>query len=194
MEPTLGEIRMFAGNFAPANWAFCQGQRITVTKETSALFAILGDFYGGDGRTYFNLPDLQGRVPVGEGTGVGLSSYHIGQQGGAAEAKMEVKNMPAHAHYAHEDFTTTINLPAYNEVGDSENPFGGVPAAFDGAEHYKSWDNNPSQGYMAPFNAYVSENEVMANTVGAGTPFPVYAPYIAMNYIICMKGLFPSRN
>jgi microcystin-dependent protein len=117
-EPFIGEIKMFGGNFAPRGFAFCDGQLLSISQNT-ALFAILGTTYGGDGRTTFGLPDLRGRVPVHAGTGPGLSSYRIGQKGGTETTTITVANLPAHSHpYA---------APAVSEDGNTSVPTGAVP-------------------------------------------------------------------
>ena len=97
MEPFIGQIMMFGGNFAPRNWAFCDGQILAINSHT-ALFSILGTTYGGDGRTSFALPDLRGRAPIGEGQGPGLSNYHLGFMGGVENVTLNVNQIPPHAH------------------------------------------------------------------------------------------------
>lgn len=97
MEPTLGEVRMFAGNFAPRAWALCEGQLLAINSN-QALFSILGTTYGGDGRTSFGLPDLRGRTPISPGTGPGLPSYREGQKGGSAINILNITQIPAHNH------------------------------------------------------------------------------------------------
>ena len=99
MEGTIGEIRMFAGNFAPRYWAFCQAQLISIASNT-ALFSILGTTYGGNGQTTFGLPDFRGRVAVGVGTGPGLSNVVLGEMGGSSTITLTTNNMPAHNHTA----------------------------------------------------------------------------------------------
>src|SRR6478672_10112699 len=96
-EPFLAEIIMFAGNFAPRGWAFCQGQILSIAQNT-ALFSLLGTTYGGNGQTTFALPDLRGRVPVGTGQGPGLSNYDLGQVSGSESVTLTVSQMPAHNH------------------------------------------------------------------------------------------------
>ena len=97
LEPFIGEIAMFAGNFAPRGWALCNGQLLPIAQNT-ALFSLLGTTYGGDGRTTFALPDLRGRVPIHAGNGPGLSSYRLGSKGGSETKTLTTLNMPAHAH------------------------------------------------------------------------------------------------
>ena len=103
-EGMIGEVRLFAGNFAPRTWAFCEGQLLAISSNT-ALFSILGTTYGGDGRTTFGLPDLRGRSAVGPGNGPGLRSYRLGQRGGEEYKTLNITNLPIHSHF----ITTTVN-------------------------------------------------------------------------------------
>jgi microcystin-dependent protein len=96
-EPFVGEIRMFAGNFAPRGWSFCNGQLMAIS-QNSALFSLIGTIYGGDGRTTFALPDLRGRVPLHAGEAPGLSHYALGQRGGAEQVALSVEHLPNHNH------------------------------------------------------------------------------------------------
>ena len=167
--PYLGEILMFAGNFAPTGWALCNGQLLSISQNT-ALFSILGTFYGGDGRTTFALPNLQGRFPIG--TGSGLSTYVTGQIGGAETHTLTVTEMPTHSH----------PMVADNGNGTSATPIGNVPAInSEGIQHYGA----TLDGAMNP--------GVIGNT-GGGQPFSVMPPYVAISYIIALQGVFPSRS
>src|SRR5512140_216933 len=114
--PFIGEIVMFAGNFAPRSWALCNGQLLPIAQNT-ALFSILGTTYGGDGRTTFALPDLRGRVPVHPGQGPGLSNYVLGEMAGTENTTLLINNMPAHNH--------TLN--AVSDAGDTAAPAGALP-------------------------------------------------------------------
>ena len=110
-EPFVGEIRMFAGNFAPQGWAFCDGQLLSVN-QNDALFSLLGTIYGGDGRTTFGLPDLRGRLPMHAGTGPGLSPQRMGSMGGQENVTLTVNEMPAHSHSANaQSVTANSNDP-----------------------------------------------------------------------------------
>ena len=119
-EPFIAEIRLFAGNFAPRGWAFCDGQLLSISQNT-ALFSLVGTTYGGDGRTTFALPDLRGRVPVGVRQGSGLSSRNLGERGGAETASLGVDHLPPHSH--------PVSLRASSQRGDSSDPANKVPAA-----------------------------------------------------------------
>src|SRR6188508_951854 len=117
MEGMIGEVRMFAGNFAPKNWAFCQAQVIAIASNT-ALFSILGTTYGGNGTTTFGLPDLRGRVCIGPGQGPGLSNYALGEMAGTQNVTLMINEIPAHTHAANGTFSPLVN----NGSGDESNP------------------------------------------------------------------------
>src|SRR5262245_42833413 len=118
MDSFIGSIILFAGNFAPRGWAFCQGQILSIAQNT-ALFSILGTTYGGNGQTTFALPDLRGRVPIGTGQGPGLSNIDLGEQSGSENVTLLASNMPPHTH----DY-----IPAASQTGSSDSPVGLVPA------------------------------------------------------------------
>ena len=126
-EPYVGEIRMFAGNFAPRGWAFCDGQLLAVS-QNDALFSLLGTIYGGDGRTTFGLPDVRGRVPVHQGTGPGLSQRRLGSKGGSEDVTLTSNQLASHSH----DFNANTAL------ADSEMPTGRVVAQGDGVNFYRN--------------------------------------------------------
>ncbi len=170
MEPYLGEIKMFAGSFAPRNWALCDGQLLAVS-QNEALFSLLGTIYGGDGRTTFGLPDLRGRVPVHAGTGPGLSSHPLGQKSGAENVSLTPNQLPPHIHA----------MPAYNGFADKKEPGGNVPAkADDGEQNYSSADSDSA---LKP-----TEN------TGGGQSHTNVQPFQCVNFIIALYGTFPSRN
>lgn len=173
MDPFLSMIVLFGCNFAPRGWAFCQGQLLPIAQNT-ALFSLLGTTYGGNGQTTFALPDLRGRVPIGFGQGPGLSSYALGQQGGAESVTLQITQMPAHTHA----FMATA------EAGDTADPTSAFPAntgALD--KEYK----------QAPVNK-VAMNTAAVETKGGSQPHINMQPYLAMNYCIALEGIFPSRN
>jgi microcystin-dependent protein len=114
-DPFLGEIRLFAGNFAPRGWAFCLGQLLSISQNT-ALFSLLGTVYGGDGRSTFALPDLQDSVPIGAGQGPGLSTRFLGEQGGSASVTLQLQQLPMHG------------LPASTDAATTNRPVDAVPA------------------------------------------------------------------
>ncbi len=171
--PFIGQITIFAGNFAPRNWAFCNGQLLFIAQNT-ALFSILGTTYGGNGTTNFALPDLRGRVPIHFGQGPGLSNYVEGQLGGEESHTLTQNEMPAHNHQA-------------NSVaggGNQASPAGGLPAI-------------ESTGTSLDYSSGVA-NAAMGNsmisTAGGSQPHNNMQPYLAVNYIIALNGIFPSRN
>lgn len=170
--PYVGQIKMFAGNYPPQGWMFCEGQLLSIA-EYETLFMLIGTTYGGDGQTTFALPDLRGRVPVGMGQGVGLTAKIIGQQGGSEENVMTVNQMPAHTHMVNAVTTNgnqnlpTANLPAGTSVLDKE---------------YSS----------APANTTFKVN--MLNTSGNGLPINNMQPSLAVSFIISLYGVYPSPN
>lgn len=171
MEGYIAEVRLFAGNFAPRNWAFCQGQILSISQNT-ALFSLLGTTYGGNGQTTFALPDLRGRVPVGTEQGPGLSPVRLGEKAGAQEVTLNVAQMPAHTH-------TVQSNAATNGAATTSRPNGKVPAA--GGAYADSSDGSALQGDVL-------------NQAGGSQPHNNMQPYLGLNYIICLYGIFPSRN
>jgi len=185
-EPFIGEIAMFAGNFAPRNWAFCDGQLLSIASNT-ALFSILGTTYGGDGRTTFGLPDLRGRVPVSPGQGPGLSNYTLGQKTGVEDVTLSAAQMPNHTHGA----STIVTANASPAEGDAASPGGKVWA--------KSGQGDPDYaGYDAAIAAAMAAEAVSASTTiaaaGGGTSHTNVQPVLGIYYIIALFGIFPSRN
>lgn len=168
MEPFIGTIMFFGFNFAPRGWAKCQGQLLAISQNT-ALFSLLGTQYGGDGRTTFALPDLQGRVPIGEGQGPGLPPYSIGQTGGAPAVTLISTQIPAHTHGINAAASATSKVPMNN-----------LPAATAGGSSY-----GPTvSGAMA---------SNMVQPAGGGQPHENMQPYLVGNWCIALEGIFPSR-
>jgi microcystin-dependent protein len=186
MEGTIGEIRMFAGNFAPRSWAFCAGQLLSIAQNT-ALFSILGTTYGGNGQTTFALPDLRGRSPIGAGQGPGLTNISLGQVSGTENVTILSTQMPAHTHTA--TLAGTVSQGCVEDNGNTDNPAGNrfaiAPA---GTQIYSS---AAADGAMAPVNI---NGTVTIGVTGNSQPLPIRNPYLGMNYIICLEGIFPSRN
>lgn len=180
MEGTIGEIRMFAGTFAPRTWAFCNGQLIAISTNT-ALFSILGTTYGGNGQTNFALPDFQGRVAVGTGTGPGLPNVQLGQRAGTPTVTLTAANMPAHNHQVVGNITMQANS---GTDGQTDDPTG---RRLSGASIYTNFTSEPAA--MAPIAI-----NLPTTIAGNSQPFSIMPPYLGMNYIICMFGIFPSRN
>ncbi len=169
-EPFIGEIRLFAGGFAPLGWAMCQGQTLPIA-DNDALFSLIGTTYGGDGQNTFSLPDLRGRVPLHQGAGPGLSNRVMGQSGGSEQVTLTAAQMPAHSHgmVASSASAQTAAGPSGNLLGTTKiNMYGsGSPTTPMGA------------GAITP--------------TGGGQPHGNMAPFLGMNYIIALFGIFPSR-
>jgi microcystin-dependent protein len=178
-QPYLGAIFIFAGNFAPSGYQLCQGQLLPISQYT-ALFSILGTTYGGNGTTNFALPDLRGRAPIGQGTGPGLSPVLLGQVGGSQNVSILQSNMPAHNH------TVAVSAPVggAGQSGPQNNYLAGTN---DGA-------GNPYPTYNATSTAGATLAAASVSIAGQGLPLSVESPYLGINYIIAMVGIFPSRN
>jgi microcystin-dependent protein len=172
MNPFIGEIKMFAGNFAPRTWAFCDGQLLAIS-QNSALFSILGTTYGGDGRTTFGLPDLRGRAAIGPRSGPGLSHYDLGQKGGVETVALTTNQMPAHNHY----------IRAVTSAGNSPSPSGRLLA--DSA----AFDNEFSNA-----TPNTSMSSTMVANEGGSLAHENRQPFLALNYIIALFGVYPSRS
>jgi microcystin-dependent protein len=189
-QPYLGMIAIFPYNFAPVGWAFCNGQLIAISQNT-ALFALLGTTYGGNGTTTFALPDLRGRVPVHFGQGPGLSNYVLGQLAGAENVGLTISELPAHTHAI-----TLNNLAATehvkNAAGNSQTPVGNVPA-IEAAGVTATYSNAAPDATMATGAISVTGTATAALT-GASLPVPVLPPYLTFNFCIALQGIFPSRN
>ncbi len=172
-EPFIGEIIMFGGNFAPRSWAFCDGQLLSIAQNT-ALFSILGTTYGGDGRTTFGLPDLRGRVPMGPRNGPGLTPRQLGEKSGAENVTLTVNQIPSHNHVAN----------AVEPAGNSNNAAG----------NYWADDAGVSSGtyHTGPSNTTMNANAI--THTGGGQSHTNVQPYICVNFIICLQGIFPSRS
>lgn len=177
MEGYLAEIRMFAGNFAPRGWAFCQGQIISIAQNT-ALFALLGTTYGGNGQTTFALPDFRGRVGVGTGTGPGLPSVVLGEVSGSPTTTLLTNNIPAHTHALNASASgPTVNTASGNLLASQSRSNGGT-----------------MPNVYAPNSNPATMGNLAIGITGGSQPFSIMQPYLGMNYIICMEGIFPSRN
>ncbi len=180
MEGTIAEIRMFAGNFPPRNWAYCQSQILPIAQNT-ALFSLLGTTYGGNGQTTFALPDFRGRIPVGAGQGPGLSNYSLGQMSGVETNTVANANFPAHTH----PFSGSVTMPG-NAAGTADVPQANYPATLAGTNMYSTINNGSGLGNM--------QLALTAASVGSSIPVNNIQPVLGMNYIICLQGIFPARN
>lgn len=174
MEPFIGEIIMFAGNFAPRGWAFCDGQLLPISSN-QALFSILGTTYGGDGRTTFALPDLRGRVAAGPRSASGLQTINLGQHLGTNTNTLTVSELPAHNHTLNANGSAT----GRNTVTTPTNNF---PA-----------QNQDASGNYAATTDEIMNSQAIGMT-GNNRPVNNMQPTIGLNYIICMEGIYPSRS
>lgn len=184
MEPFIGQIIMFGGNFAPRGWAFCEGQLLAVSQNT-ALFSILGTTYGGDGRTTFALPDLRGRTPIGPGTGPGLSTHRLGQRGGSQTNTLTLLNLPSHSHSAAGTVKAYFAPPIGG--GETNNPTG---ANFSGP----AGGTNVYSGSEANANMATNNVSVTVGATGGGQSFSIMQPFECVYFIIALMGIYPSRN
>ncbi len=173
-EPFVGEIRMFAGNFAPEGWALCDGQLLAVNQH-DALFSLLGTIYGGDGRTTFGLPDMRGRLPIHQGQGPGLSDRRIGQKVGTENVALTWNQNPSHNH------TLASNASAAN--ASSRNPGGNLVARAKGDIYQE-----------AVGASLVNMNAQSTSSTGGGQSHNNVQPFLCVNFIIALQGVFPSRS
>jgi microcystin-dependent protein len=168
-DPYVGEIRMFAGNFAPAGWMFCAGQLVPIS-ENETLFNLIGTTYGGDGQTTFALPDLRGRIPIGMGQGSGLSNRLLAEAGGVEQVALTTQQLPVHTHaMAASNDIPTLSTPASNVTGQAA------------AKLYRA--GAPS----------VTLHPQSLGTVGGSQPHANLQPYLCVDFIISMFGIFPSQ-
>lgn len=169
-EPFVGEIRMFAGNFAPRGWAFCDGQLLAVS-QNDALFSLLGTIYGGDGRTTFGLPDLRGRIPLHAGDGPGLSPRRLGSKEGAEQVTLTVNQLPSHTH----------PLQATQATADNRQPVGHAPATSTGQVYSEIFDSQQM-------------NASSITNVGGSQSHTNIMPFLCVHFIIALFGIYPSRH
>jgi len=219
----LASIILFGGSFAPRGWTYCQGQVMPITQNT-ALFALLGNTYGGDGRSTFGIPDLRGRVPLGTGRGNGLTEFQLGRQVGKDNLVLITQNMPTHNHLATftgtgggvatTDVQVAVNVPVSTQLGDSAAPTANCYLAETVAG--SSSKDVPEKIYRSstagiganPVNlggvtatatvtggsSGITGGTVTVENTGGDTPISLIQPSLAMNYILCVDGVFPSRT
>ena len=183
MDGTMAEVRMFAGNFNPRFWMFCQGQTLSISQYT-ALFALIGTTYGGNGQTTFVLPDFRGRIAVGAqfSQGPGLPSYQLGEMGGTQSVTLILPNLPQHNHAVSGTISATANNdnsglgsdPTNRRLGSAGNYF-----------------TSGSGDLVKMANSVFS---LTTTAAGSNQPFSNMPPYLGMNYVICIEGIFPSRD
>jgi len=170
-EPFLGEIRMFAGTFAPRGWAFCDGQLLAVS-QNDALFSLFGTIYGGDGRTTFGLPELRGRVPIHAGSGPGLTPRNLGAKAGSEVETVSANELSSHSH----------TYQATTDIADESAPTGNVLAQPPAASTY--FPTDPTVGLAG----------ATVSTVGGGQSHTNLMPFLCVNFIVALVGIYPSRS
>lgn len=177
-DPYIGEVTMFAGNFAPRGWAFCDGQLLPIS-QYNALFSILGTIYGGDGRTTFALPDLRGRMPMGPGSGPGLTPRREGQKGGSETHTLGIPEMPNHGH--------SPTLYVESALGTTNAPPGrmiGVP----------SGDTKLFADVAPADEVALAADSIKEANVGGNQAFDKMNPFLSIHFIIALEGVYPSRS
>jgi microcystin-dependent protein len=212
MDEYLGIIKLFAGNYAPQNYMFCAGQMLPVN-DYKALFSVLGTFYGGDGVTNFKLPDLRSRVAIGVGQGAGLSSYNLGRIGGNETIQLTQAQLPSHSHGAvftptgggaGNPITASVTVNAGTAGTTTNDPTGAYwgSGASIGLTQTRPYTNTKSvtmasdavQISITGGGGGITGGNVAVANAGAGMPFSSIPPYLALNYIICINGLYPPRS
>lgn len=174
-EPFIAEIRIFAGNFSPRGWAFCDGQLLPIAQNT-ALFSLIGTTYGGDGRSTTALPNLQGRIPMHPGRGPGLTARRLGQRGGVEMVTLTEAQMPNHTH--------TLRANTVGRAGGSRSPQGNSFGRAEGGFAYvNGTDTN-----------LVSMSDLSLPNTGGSQAHNNLQPFLAINFIIALVGLYPSRG
>jgi microcystin-dependent protein len=175
MTPYIAQVMTVGFNFAPKGWQLCNGQLLAIN-QNQALFSILGTTYGGNGTQNFGLPDLRGRAPIHWGTGPGQPDYALGEMGGTQNTTLLSNNLPLHNHI----------MSVYNNAGNKSTPASNVLAkgALIGASN--------ASIYSTTANTTMAPGTLSAN--GGSQPFPILQPYLAVNYVIALQGIFPTRN
>jgi microcystin-dependent protein len=172
-EPFIGSIMMFGFNFAPLDWASCDGQQMSIS-EYSVLFALLGTTFGGDGIQTFNLPDMRGRVPAHQGQAPGFPNFSMGQRGGEEAVTLNASQMPIHSH----------GINASSASGDTGDPKGAIFANSGATD----------REYLASGVANVNMSHQIMTMSGGSQPHDNMQPFLVVNYCIALSGIFPSRN
>lgn len=174
MDPYVGEVRIFAGNFAPRGWATCDGQLLSIAQNT-ALFSLLGTTYGGNGTSNFALPNFQNRVPLGQGQGPGLTDYVLGETGGSSTVTVLGSQLPAHQH--------VLSAGVGSDFGSPSNVASGNLPSGDGSHNFFSNRTTPT---LVPMGATTSQ--------GGGQPHNNLMPYLGILFIVALQGVYPPRN
>jgi microcystin-dependent protein len=194
MEEFLGTIKAFGFNFSPRGWMFCNGQLLSIS-QNSALFALLGTIYGGDGQNTFALPDLRGRTIIHPGTGPGLSPIVVGQTGGTENITLTQNNLPAHTHAlatGQVAVTTVINaLTGGTVTNDCDNGTNSFASGGNAANAYSEPVTPPTTSQIGGVTSTISGT---TSSAGGSQPFSLRNPYLGIYMSICVEGIFPSRN
>lgn len=194
MEPFMGMILLFGADFLIRDWRYCNGDLVSIS-QNSALFSVLGVVFGGNGSSTFGLPDLRGRVPVGMGQGAGLQNYIMGQKGGLEATTILLGNMPLHNHTV--DLSTLVVTPGASTTAGTSNIPGPtlVPAtlpAIGGGPNATT-----IKGYGTTINSTLAPSTVSGSATvglaGGTTPMNTQDPYLVMNYMVAMYGIYPTR-
>jgi microcystin-dependent protein len=211
MDPFIGEIRMFTGTYAPQDWLLCWGQTLPIT-QYQALFAIIGTQFGGDGRTNFLLPDLRGRIPVCAGAGANLTPRNQGDKGGSEKVALDATQTPAHIHPITNTATATHTLTVggsgtikcSNVIGNTMDPTGAYPAKSKTTTDPDYCDASKLTGTMASdavlLNGATLAGDINVNVAstcqpagGGGLGHDNMQPFLSINFIIAINGVFPPR-
>jgi microcystin-dependent protein len=191
-EPFIGEICIFGFNFAPIDWALCNGQVMQIN-QNAALYSLLGTTYGGNGTVTFGIPDLQGRMPIGMGAGAGLTSRPIGTKAGQENATLNANQLPAHTHSVSVNGTASVRAATDN--GNTATPVNGAYLAT-GKSGLSSLNNyftgTPANTVTLGGAGQVTSTGTTGAT-GAGQPVSLMNPFLALNFCIALVGLYPSR-
>lgn len=183
MEGTMAEIRMFAGNFNPRSWFYCDGSLQSIAQNT-ALFSLLGTIYGGDGQVTFALPDLRGRVAVGAqfSQGPGLPAYQLGEMAGTPNTTLVLSNLPFHNH----TIGGSVNMQINNDTAGLTDDATG--------RRFGAWQAVYTSATTDLVSMAADASSLAVGINGNNQPFNKMPPYLGMNYIICAEGIYPSRN
>jgi microcystin-dependent protein len=189
-EQFISTILIWPPNFAPSGWALCAGQLMAIN-QNQALFSLLGTTYGGDGISTFGLPDLRGRIPLGAGQGTGLSSYNLGQTGGSETVTLTTATLAAHTHSATPNLSASA--PGVTTKGTTHEPSPSVALAApeDQGHNLKIYSDQKPTQQLAPGSVTGS---ISVGPAGGGQPHENRQPFLAVNYIIALQGIFPSRS
>ena len=202
----LAEIRGFAGNFAPNNWTYCAGQLLAIS-QFSALFSLMGNAYGGDGRVNFALPDLRGRAPISHGQSPGGSNYYLGQRSGLEYVHLSEIQLPVHNHTAATSGGTaavggkvTATMKVNNDESEGKSPSGQFLALSSDPDLYAESDSGATLNAgaisvdISALSVLVSGITVQLTETGGTDAVEIMQPYLTINWIICIYGLYPSRS